>query len=450
VLGRASAAAAGVRRGRVLAPLTALAALLALATGNWAAGQGTPAGELTVVMGAPSLGTVTVTPEPEPGGSPHPCIDSQCVYTLPQGKVTLKAEPSTSSVPPCSEPCFLRWSEADCGTNPVCETTLGETGMVAALYRPVRLLVRIARAEGLEPGSVTVTPGPNGPPVSCTHSETDIEFTCPDLVYAEPTEVRFDLTVPPTAVIHWGNDGSFCDPEAPDATTCTAVVNLDPFWVTVGFTEPAPIPFEIKVLLRILASGDGTGTVTGRTIGASKAQIIDCGGDCSESLDYGRRVALDAIPAAGSDFDHWVGVCSTSRHCEFSAGAVTSVRAAFRKAAAPTPPPPPAGPPPPSPRPALAVSARILGISVARTRNGRIVVARIRVNQPTSARAQVERRRRTLARRSFALGAGVRVLRVPLRRAVARGPARFTVLLVGRQGQRMTLRRPFVVPPRAR
>jgi List-Bact-rpt repeat protein len=446
VLGRARAAAAAGRRGRVLASLTALAALIALGTGGWAGSQTTPTGELTVVMGAPSQGKVTVIPEPEPGGSNHPCTESLCVYTVPQGTIKLKAEPSTSSVPACSQPCFLRWSEAECGSNPECETTLGESLTVAAFFKPVRLRIRIARRENLAPASVTATPGPDGPPVVCTHNQTDIEYTCPDLVYAEPTQVQFDLTVPSGSTIDWGNDGSFCDPETPDATTCTAVVNLDPFWVTVGFGEPAPIPFEIRVLLRVAAGGNGAGTVSGRTTGAAKAQIIDCGGDCSESLDYGRRVALTATPASGSEFDHWVGVCSTSPHCEFSAGAVTSVRANFRKAAPPPPPPPPPSPPPPPAPPAF--SPRILGISVTRTRRGRTVVARIRVNLPTRAQARVERRRRALARREFRLGAGVRVLRVPLRRTVARGRAQFVVVLTADRGQRRTLRRTFVVPRR--
>jgi hypothetical protein len=444
VLGRAKPAAAGGRRGRVLASLTALAALLALGTGSWAAGQTPTTGELTVLMGAPSEGTVTVTPEPEPGGDPHPCTQSRCVYTVNQGQITLKAEPNTASVPPCSQPCFLRWSEADCGTNPVCETTIGETGSVAAFFRPVRLNVKLARSDPSKHAFVTVTPGPVGGMVTCEfQNSTDEEQDCPLPQYAEPTEVQFQASGDD---ITWGAQGSFCDPDATGAATCTAVVNMDPFWVAVGFGREPPSPFDVSVLLRVFSGGEGAGTVTGRTTGASRGQIINCGGDCSESIGYGRRVALDAIPATGSDFDHWVGVCSTSPHCEFSAGAVTSVRASFRKAAPPPPPPPPPSPPAPPPPP--AVSARILAISVTRTRRGRTVVARIRVNLPTRAQARVERRRRALARREFGRGAGVRVLRVPLRRTVARGPAQFVVVLIPDRGQRRTLRRTFVVPRR--
>ena len=445
MLGRARAAAAGARRGRVLASLTALAALLALGTGGWAAGQEPATGELIVVMGAPAGGEVTVTPEPEPGGSFHPCTQSRCAYTVVRGQITLKAEPTTSSVPPCTQPCFLRWSEADCGTNPVCETTLGEKGTVAALFKPVKLYVRLSRSDLSMRPKVTATPGPGGGMATCEFPEDwpDPEWDCAPLgQYAEPTEVQFQ---PIGDDVTWGTGGSFCDPDAPKASSCTAVVNMDPFWVAVGFGKEPPSPFDVSVLLRVFAGGEGAGTVTGRTTGVSGGQIINCGGDCSEELGYGRRVALDAIRAPGSDFDHWVGVCSTSPHCEFSAGAVTSVRAIFRKAAPPPPPPPPS---PPRPPPPPAVSASVLGISVTRTRRGRTVVARIRVNLATRARARVERRRRALARRDFRLGAGVRVLRVPLRRTVARGRAQFVVVLTPDRGQGRTLRRTFVVPPR--
>ena len=449
MLGRARAAAAAGRRGRVLASLTALAALLALGTGGWAAGQTPTTGVLTVLMGAPSEGTVTVTPEPEPGLSPHPCTQSRCDYIVARGPITLKAEPSTSSVPPCTQPCFLRWSEGDCGTNPVCETTLGETGAVAALFKPVELKIQLARSDGSKPAFVAATPGPGGGTATCVFPDSPpppeppiLEWDCLIGQYAEPTEVHFQAT---GENVTWGTEGSFCDPDATDATSCTAVVNMDPFWVAVGFGQLPPSPFDVTVQLRVFSGGEGAGTVTGRTTGASRGQIINCGGDCSESIGYGRRVALDATPATGSAFDLWVGVCSTSPHCEFSAGAVTSVRAIFRKAAAPPPPPPPSPPPPPAPP---AFSPRILGISVTRTRRGRTVVARIRVNLPTRAQARVERRRRALARREFRLGAGVRVLRVPLRRTVARGRAQFVVVFTADRGQRRTLRRTFVVPRR--
>ena len=440
MLGRAKPAAAGGRRGRVLASLSALAALIALGTGGWAAGQSPPTGELTVLMGALSDWQVTVTPAPQPGLSPHPCAQPRCDYIVDQGPIMLKVEPTSPSVPPCPPACFLRWSEADCGANPVCETTLGETGAVTALFKPVKLVISLGRSDPSTGGSVTATPGPSGEPVSCEISDSETEHECP-FEYAEPTEVQFQASEGFT----WGTEGSFCDPDDPAISSCTAVVNMNPFYVAVGFGQPAPQPFNIKVLLRVFTGGEGAGTVTGRTTGVSKDQIVNCGGDCSESLDYGRKVALDAVPAAGSAFDHWVGVCSTSPHCEFSAGAVTSLRAIFRKAAAPPPPPPPSPPPPPAPP---AFSPRILGISVTRTRRGRTVVARIRVNLATRARARVERRRRALARRDFRLGAGVRVLRVPLRRTVARGRAQFVVVLTPDRGQGRTLRRTFVVPPR--
>jgi len=50
------------------------------------------------------------------------------------------------------------------------------------------------------------------------------------------------------------------------------------------------------------------GVGSGRVAGVDVA--IDCGSDCSETVNFGQTVTLRASPAAGSEFDGWGGACS--------------------------------------------------------------------------------------------------------------------------------------------
>src|SRR5688500_18570108 len=163
MLGRVSgstAASPGKSR-PALALLALLFGVLPLGGAAWAgAEQSAATGTLSVFVGGPPHARVIVTPTPEPRPDPsdpgrHPCVqlgeaeeDQPCVYTLPQGPVTLRAELD----PPSPERRFLRWSDAECGSSPVCETTLTASHSIVATFSPVKLKIQI---DG--PGTVTAT-----------------------------------------------------------------------------------------------------------------------------------------------------------------------------------------------------------------------------------------------------------------------------------------------------
>lgn len=416
--------------------------------------QNADTGTLIVFVGGPAPAKVIVTPTPEPGSEGHPCEQDPddrgdaCVYTLPQGPVTLRAVLDPPP-PPSSERRFLRWSDADCGTNPVCETTLTASHSVVASFSPVKLMLNVG---GPEPGTVTATSVPGGRVDTCP----SIEYPGPicEIEYETVTEVELEATPTNSGDRVGWNAEAFCDHGAdPFATRCRAEVNFDPFWVGVGFATPPADPtppgsFQINVFLRTVLGGDGSGRVTGVLTSAPTAQIINCPPDCSEAdILYQRRVALTAHEAADSTFEGWRGICSTNRRCEFSAGAVTSVRAIFAKKQPPPPPAPPQPPPTPQ-RPQAAFSARILAVSVVRTRRARVVRARIAVNEAAAGRAQVRRGRRALTRRTFGLRAGANLLRLPLRARVRRGPAWFAITLRNSAGTTKSLRTRFFIPRR--
>ncbi len=86
-------------------------------------------------------------------------------------------------------------------------------------------------------------------------------------------------------------------------------------------------------LLTLTKSGTGGGTVTSSPAG------IDCGADCSESLEDGTSVTLTATPTAGSSFAGWSGAgCSGTSTCTVIMSEARAVNAEF----AVVPPVPPA------------------------------------------------------------------------------------------------------------
>jgi hypothetical protein len=234
--------------------------------------------------------------------------------------------------------------------------------------------------------------------------------------------------------------------------SCHTEVTYDPTPTPVGVAFgnfDAPGNFQVDVLVRVVRGGDGSGSVTGVLTRTPGEQIINCGPDCSQLVRYGRRVAVAARADADSSFAGWAGgVCATNSHCEFYAGAVTSIRAVFARRQPPPPndtPPPTTKPPPPDNR---RFVARIRRVSVVKTRAGRVVVARVSVNEVAGGRAQVRRARRVLTNRSVRLRVGVNTVRLPLRKAVARGRALFTLTLRSASGTRRTLAARFTVPRR--
>jgi Divergent InlB B-repeat domain len=448
MLGRVSGSTAASRSRHTLGLLSLVLGFLVLSGAAGAVGeQGGATGTLIVYVGGPAPAQVSVSPTPPPsddGSGRHPCVqvvgdnveDTPCVYTLPQGPVTLTAQFSS---PPAPERRFLGWSDGDCGSSPVCETTLTASHAVVASFSPVKLKLQLDGA-----GKVTATTVPGGRVDTCTSDDQNPNPIC-TIEYDTITEVELEGT-PTDGHVQW-NEVALCDFGAdPQASRCRALVNFDPFPVGVGFGE-APNPpgnFDIDVMVRVLFGGEGSGRVTGVRTAAPAQPIFNCAPDCSASIQYQRRVALTADPDADSTFEGWRGVCSTNPRCEFNAGAVTSVRAIFGR----KPPNPPPPQPPPQPQPRRAFATQILGVRVIRTRRARVVVARVAVNEAASGRGQVRRGRRTLARRAFRLRSGRNVLRMPLRARVRRGRAWFAITLTSATGTTKSMRTRIFIPRR--
>ncbi len=89
--------------------------------------------------------------------------------------------------------------------------------------------------------------------------------------------------------------------------------------VVEEFAVP-PVLFDLTVS----KTGTGGGTVTSSPAG------INCGSDCSESLEDGTSVTLTATPAAGSSFAGWSGSgCSGTSTCTMIMSAARTVNAEF-------------------------------------------------------------------------------------------------------------------------
>jgi hypothetical protein len=87
--------------------------------------------------------------------------------------------------------------------------------------------------------------------------------------------------------------------------------------------EPPPDAGEpVRATLTVQKLGTGSGTVTGTG--------IDCGSDCSETVDTGTTVTLAAVAAANSSFSGWVGCRSTSATtCTATVSRAKTVTATF-------------------------------------------------------------------------------------------------------------------------
>jgi alpha-tubulin suppressor-like RCC1 family protein len=83
------------------------------------------------------------------------------------------------------------------------------------------------------------------------------------------------------------------------------------------------IPSQRVETLSILKNGSGSGVVTSNPAG------IDCGLDCSETLDYASVITLTADADVGSAFTGWSGACSGTEDCQILMDDVKSATATF-------------------------------------------------------------------------------------------------------------------------
>ena len=105
-------------------------------------------------------------------------------------------------------------------------------------------------------------------------------------------------------------------------TDACAVTLNDDAYVTALFDRK-------RFTLSAAKAGTGTGRVSGNG--------IDCGSNCSTTLDIGTPVSLAATPDAGMVFSGWSGACTGSGGCSFTLDANAAVTATFAPAPAPAP-----------------------------------------------------------------------------------------------------------------
>ena len=87
-----------------------------------------------------------------------------------------------------------------------------------------------------------------------------------------------------------------------------------------SYTISCTVPV-VNYTLSVKKSGAGTGTVSGTG--------ISCGSDCSETVETGTSITLDATPSSGSTFGGWSGSCSGNIDCSFVLDTDKTVNAEF-------------------------------------------------------------------------------------------------------------------------
>jgi hypothetical protein len=235
--------------------------------------------ELSVAKGGSGFGTVT--------GNGIDC-GTDCGETLDQGTVvTLSATPAAGSR-------FVGWSGEGCSGTGTCEVTMSAARNVTATFAQLRALAVVRTGTGA--GSVSA------PGISCG-SDCDEVYDLGAVV---------TLTAAPSGSSRLGG-WSGAGTESCSGTTCQ---------VTMSQARTVTVAFVARLTLSVTKAGAGTVSGGG----------IDCGADCSESLDHGTSVTLTATPAPGSRFSGWSGDCSgTSPTCQLSVIQARSVIAVFVK-----------------------------------------------------------------------------------------------------------------------
>lgn len=384
----------------------ALVAAAALAAAPSVAPQADAAGPAALLQLVQNGGgTVTVQGA---GKSPRLCVEdffpnvAKCEYTdFLQGEtVTLTA----TAVGPVT---FQGWSDERCprGPIPTCSLTLTDEQIVVALFSPQSVDVSTAFPDGAAPsGKVTIaTPGRD----TCTAFQDGIEHECGTFALFSALTLVATGTKPV-----W--DPLDCDEvqTSADGTSSTCIVTLTARQhAKVGFAGAAPptdAPPRVNVIFRARKTGNGSGTIGGS---------LDCGGRCSITVPFRKRVTLVANAAAGSRFVGWSGGCGTTPTCTLQA-AGNSVAGEFALLSAS-----------PTPGPGGAFKAQVGNIVSSGRGRGRKIAIPVRVNAPATMRAMLVKGRRQLKSSLFTLRAGSSrpVLGVPRRAAAGRYRLRLTI-----------------------
>ena len=242
-------------------------------------------GSLVVTKVGNGAGAVTSSPAGINCGA-------DCAEAYPFGTVVaLAAAASAGST-------FTGWSGGGCTGAGACSVTMNMSKMVNATFALNQYPLTVAKA-GTGTGTVTSSPGGITCGADCT--ETVNHGALVTLAAAASADSTFA-----------GWSGGGCSGTGTCAVTVTAATTVTATFTVRQFT------------LTVTRTGNGLGTVTGTG--------IDCPGDCTEIVNAGTAVTLDASTAAGSgsSFTGWTGGgCSGTGTCTVTITAATSVSAAF-------------------------------------------------------------------------------------------------------------------------
>ncbi|MFK7991370.1 MAG: hypothetical protein AB8I08_35465 [Sandaracinaceae bacterium] len=187
-----------------------------------------------------------------------------------------------------------------------CVVEMSEARSVTAQFRSRAYVVQVTYS-GSGTGSVTVA----------TTGETDEACDAPGCSVQRPHGASVTLTATATGGSTFSGWGGDCASEA--GTTCVLDSIESAVDVGVSFaTEPD--------LLRVIQSGDGTGSVVSTPAG------IDCGSVCASP--FTGEVTLEASPDFGSEFMGWSGdaaACGTSLMCTVTVSGSVTVEAQWAR-----------------------------------------------------------------------------------------------------------------------
>jgi List-Bact-rpt repeat protein len=386
--------------------------------------QVVPVGLGSVTVSPPATTAVPSSTEVNSGlcavtgtGGGRTDLGGACTMTYPAGTtVTLQATGGNDGDGPATT--FRRWSDERCPASGSCTVTVGaDDQTVAALFAPQRVSVIITDTSGTS--TVTSAPGTLG---ACSLSSLCGDFD-PD--------VPVTFTAVGATPLWLANDsrrGVLCD-GVPDVTC--HVLPAWPRWISAGFDGEAPqaaFPPEIDVSFHVGKTGSGSGTV--------RSGSLNCGGQCTTKAKFGASETFTATPDNGSRFTGWRSACGSAATCRLAVGPVTSLTAAFDKAAggvAGTGTKNPGTKKKQQQQRRGAFAARVLRIGVSGHGRRRTLSIRLRVNAPASVRARLVRGRRQVASHRWRVRrAGIQVLRMRVPARARAGAYRVRVTISGR------------------
>jgi Divergent InlB B-repeat domain len=182
----------------------------------------------------------------------------------------------------------------------------------------------VSAAFNLEPQYVeyTVTVNPKGTGKGSVESIPS-GISCPgdcSETYVFKTPVKLVATpAPGSEFAHWS--GGSCSGTGPCERKINSNRTVNAVFKAVG-----------NRTLTVSKAGSGSGVVT------SKPAAIECGQTCSSELDASIKVALHALPAAGSTFTGWSGEgCSGTGSCKVLMNEARNVTATFTRDSRPQP-----------------------------------------------------------------------------------------------------------------